>query len=317
MGLNVALWPTIAGVAILVIGLVAVKDRFFASRGLDRLIVLGPALAAGSIASFGAEHMAIGKEMVGMVPQYMPWHTFWVYFVGAALLATGLSLAVGRCVRWSAPSLAGMLFLFVAMLSLPSLVAHPENRLTWTLTLRDSCFGLGALALAVSLWGESRGAKAGSAAWRWMILGARVVIGAALVFYGVQYLLHPDEAGGIPLEKMTPGWVPGLRLWGYLGGLILIAGGAAVVINKRARFAAALVGLWMVVVTVFLYLPIFVLDPPELKLEGMNYVFDTLFFGGTMLLLAGALPREDRLSVWESLRGRGFDSRAASKTGLG
>jgi len=121
------------------------------------------------------------------------------------------------------------------------------------------------------------------------------VIGATLVLYGVEYLVHPAVAGGIPLEKMTPGWAPGLRLWGYLGGVVLVVGGTALLANKRARDAAAWIGLVMVVITVLLYLPIFVLDPPTLKMEGMNYVFDTLFFGGTMLLLAGSLPKENSL----------------------
>src|SRR5271170_627192 len=207
VGLSNALWPTVAGVAILVVGLVAARSAFFAARGLDQLIVLGPALVAGSIASFGGEHLVIAKAIAQGVPSYMPWHLFWAYFVGVALLAAGLSLAVGRCVRWSAPSLAVMIGLFVLMLSVPAVVANPRNLISWTLTLRDSSFSLGALALAASVWGETQvsnprpfdrlragsGAPAfvatGAAAW--IVLVARVVIGVTLVFYGVQYLMHP------------------------------------------------------------------------------------------------------------------------------
>jgi len=325
VGLSNALWPTFAGVAILIVGLVAARGAFVAAPGLDKggldkLIVLGPALAAGSIASFGGEHLVIAKAIAQGVPSYMPWHLFWAYFVGVALLAAGLSLAVGKCVRWSAPSLSVMIGLFVLMLSLPAVVENPRNLLDWTLMLRDSCFSLGALALAASVWGEPQvpsaslrtGSRLRAAAFdfaqgqddnqrsgaaAWIVLVARVVIGATLVLYGVEYLVHPAVAGGIPLEKMTPGWVPGLRLWGYLGGVLLVVGGAALLANKRARDAAAWIGLVMVVITVFLYLPIFVLDPPGLKMEGMNYVFDTLFYGGTMLLLAGALPPQLRRPV--------------------
>lgn len=320
MGLSNALWPTLVGVAILIVGLVAARGAFTAAPGLDRggldkLIVLGPALVAGSIASFGGEHLTIAKDIAQGVPSYMPWHLFWAYFVGVALLAAGLSFAVGKCVRWSAPSLSLMIGLFVLMLSLPAVVEHPRNLLSWTLMLRDSCFSLGALALAATVWGvaaadpdravrpkpkeDLNGAPSfvATGAGRWVVLVARVVIGATLVLYGVEYLVHPAVAGGIPLEKMTPGWVPGLKLWGYLGGAVLVVGGAALLANKRARTAAAWVGVWMVVVTVLLYLPIFVLNPPGLKMEGMNYVFDTLMYGGTMWLLAGALPPQRRRPV--------------------
>src|SRR5271155_6003152 len=153
VGLSNALWPTVAGVAILVVGLVAARAAFLAARGLDKLIVLGPALVAGSIASFGGEHLGIAKAIAQGVPSYMPWRLFWAYFVGVALLAAGLSFAVGKCVRWSAPSLSLMIGLFVLMLSLPAVVEHPRNLLSWTLMLRDSCFSLGALALAATVWG--------------------------------------------------------------------------------------------------------------------------------------------------------------------
>ena len=38
------------------------------------------------------------------------------------------------------------------------------------------------------------------------------------------------------------------------------------------------------------YVPIAIVE--HSNLEGLNYFFDTLMFGGTVLLLAGALPRE-------------------------
>ena len=278
------------GLAVLAAGIVLARGEFFAASGLDRLIVLGPAFVAASIAAFGTEHFLFAPEIAQAVPKWMPWHLFWTGFVGAALLAAALSLAAARCVRWSAACLALMFLLFVAMISVPGLVAHPHDRFAWILTLRDSCFSLGALALAATVSGKTAAAQRGVGLRRWMVLIPRLVIGATLVFYGVEHCLYPEFAPGVPLEKMTPAWVPALRLWGYLVGILLNLGGAALLANVKPRLAAAWVGLLMVVITAALYVPIYVLDPPQLKLEGMNYVFDTLMFGGTMLLLAGALP---------------------------
>jgi uncharacterized membrane protein YphA (DoxX/SURF4 family) len=292
VNLNIAFWPTCVAVAILLVGLVAARRAFSAATGLDKLIVLGPAFAAASIASFGGEHFAIAQAIKEGVPAWIPWHLFWAYFVGLALLSAGLSLAVGRCVRWSAPLLALMIFLFVLMLSLPGSIATPHDRFRWTVMLRDLSFSMGALALAGSLMEETRAGLG-----RWMILIPRIIIGFTLVFFGVQHILHPEFAPGVPLQKMTPQWVPALRLWGYLVGVFLLVAGAALLANQKTRLAAAWTGLVMTAITVLLYLPIFVLDPASLKMEGMNYVFDTLFFGGTMLFLAAAMPREGLSAV--------------------
>jgi len=43
--------------------------------------------------------------MIGLVPSYMPWRLFWIYFVGVALIVASLSIATRIQVRWS-----GLLF---------------------------------------------------------------------------------------------------------------------------------------------------------------------------------------------------------------
>ena len=64
-------------------------------------------------------------------------------------------------------------------------------------------------------------------------------------------------------------------------------------INKKARIAAASIGLLMAILTLLLYVPILAMasQPPQM-LEGINYVADTLLFAGAALLVAGALPED-------------------------
>jgi hypothetical protein len=104
-------------------------------------------------------------------------------------------------------------------------------------------------------------------------------------------LLHPEFAPGVPLEKMTPAWVPFARFWGYLVGVVLLFAGPALLVRKFARISAISVGVVMILITVCLYLPILLMasQTPEL-VEGVNYVADTLMFGGAVLLLAEASP---------------------------
>jgi len=108
-------------------------------------------------------------------------------------------------------------------------------------------------------------------------------------------LLHPEFAPGVPLPKLTPLWVPLHAWWGYLMGAVLLFAGVCLLINKRPRTAAAWIGLVMTLLTVVLYSPLLALaQQPSQMNEGINYIFDTLLFAGTVLVLTAALPAEER-----------------------
>ena len=116
-------------------------------------------------------------------------------------------------------------------------------------------------------------------------------IGIALIVYGIEHLLHPEFAPGVPLNKLTPHWVPIPTAWAYLTGAILLLAGAAILANKYARIAATTVGALMLLLTLFLYAPILAMATGESQLiVGVNFVADTLLYGGALLLLAETLP---------------------------
>lgn len=282
------LWMSAAGLIYLVAGVFIVRKEIGAARGWDKLIALGPVFIAVSLAVFAPEHFRGPEFVQNMVPRWMPGHLFWVYFVGCALLAAAASLTVRKFERLSSTLLGLMFFLFVCMLYLPGALRHSTNRLAWIFLLRDLSFAAGAWALAGL---HSRASSPQLS--KWMILFARIVIAIAAIFFGVQHFLHPRFAPGVPLELMTPSWVPFPVVWGYLTGALLLAAGIGLALNKRSRTAAASIGTWMTVLTVFLYLIILVLarGAPEIN-EALNYVADTLLYAGSALALASALPRE-------------------------
>jgi hypothetical protein len=86
-------------------------------------------------------------------------------------------------------------------------------------------------------------------------------------------------------------------LIGYLTGAVLVAAGVSILLAKKTRMAATYLGTWIVLLVVFVYGPILIassLDPSTaVKVEGLNYFFDTLLFGGTVLALARATPRTE------------------------
>jgi uncharacterized membrane protein len=124
------------------------------------------------------------------------------------------------------------------------------------------------------------------------ILFARLALAIAAIFYGVQHFLHPKSVPDLPLEKLTPSWVPFPSVWGYLAGAVLLAAGIGLALNKKPRTAATSIGVWMTAVTLFLYLPGLVLavigSTPEIN-EALNYFADTLLYAGAALALASAL----------------------------
>ena len=273
----------VAGVIVLVVGFVAARRELQAAVGLDKLVAVGRVLFAAPLAAFGVEHLVLGKVIIGAVPVWMPMRLFWVYFVGIALIAAAFSLALGIRVRLTATLLAIMFFLFVLMIHMPNVMADVHKRLIWNVALRDACFGAGALALAGSLWSGRESASV------WV---GRAIFAAVLVVFGVELILFPQFAPGVPLPKLTPSWVPGPHVWALLTGLVCIGGGAAMLTRRYCRDGATAVGLVMTLLTVVLYLPIFLMaSGVPAGLEGANYVWDTLLYAGAVLLVAEGAPR--------------------------
>lgn len=276
-----------AGLIYLFAGIFILRKEIRAARGWDKLITLGPVFIAVPLAVFAPEHFRGPEFVQNMVPSWMPAHWFWPRLVGCALLAAATSLTVRKFVRLSSTLLALMFSLFVCMIYLPSALTHPTNRFAWIYALRDLSFAGGAWALA----------GLHSRAWspqvsKWMILFGRIVIAMAAIFYGVQHFLHPQFAPGVPLELVTPSWVPFPSVWAYLAGAILLAAGIGLALNKQSRMAAASIGALMTALTLFLYVIILIRahGAPEIN-EGLNYVADTLLYAGAALVLASALPR--------------------------
>jgi uncharacterized membrane protein len=288
-------WMCFAGLIYLVAGVFILRKGIAAARGWDKLITLDGVFLAAPLAVFAAEHFGGARFIQNGVPSWMPAHLFWAYFVGCALLAAATSLTVEKLVRWSSTLLGLMFFLFVCMLHIPNVLAHPQDRFAWTVVLRDLSFAGGAWALA-GLHSRTSSPQLS----RLMILFGRIVIAMAAIFFAVEHFLHPMFAPGVPLPKMMPSWVPLPSLWAYLAGAILMVSGILLALNKKSRMAAASIGALMTVLTVFPYLLILFLahggSTPEIT-EAINYVADTLLYAGAALALASALPRDpDRMA---------------------
>src|SRR5579862_9067091 len=179
--MSVEVWGmAVTGVAVLLAGLVLVRVRFRAAAGVEKILVLGPVFEAVALAIFAAEHFLAARDLIPIVPRWLPVPLFWTYFVGAAWLAAAISFITWRHVRWSATLVALLFLIIVVTIDLPNLPKHVHERLFWTLTVRELAFASGAMVLAGSTWPSGK-----SPAGRILMLAGRVFLAPIFIFYAI------------------------------------------------------------------------------------------------------------------------------------
>ncbi len=286
--MSVEAWGMIlAGILALAAGLALVRPRIAAATGPGKVLALGPVFEAVALAMFAAEHFTAARDLMPIVPHWLPAPLFITYFVGVALLAAAISFIAWRHVRLSASLLALLFLLIVITVDVPAIPKNFHSHIFWTLTVRETCFASGALVLAGSLWARPR--PTGHA----LISIGRTVVACIFVFYAVEHFLFPLYVPGVPLEKLTPTWIPFPTLIAYFVGTTLFVTGPGLLFERTRRLAAATAGTVLVLLTVFFYVPIFLTEThTPLAIEGLNYIGDTLLFAATALLAGfGNEPR--------------------------
>lgn len=281
------IWAYFAGGVVLAIGLAVIFLRadWQRARGFDKLILFGPLFYAAPIAAFGTEHFTVTKAIASLVPQWIPWHLFWAYLVGACFIAAGLSLVTRVQWRLAASLLALTFFLFVVLMDVPGWIAHPYDRFALAVALRELSFSGGALALAVSLaefWRERTAHVLATV--------ARYFVAIPVLFYSFEQFTHGHHVPGVPLEALTPHYVFGHAVWTYLAAVAYAVTGILLLAGRKTRAAAAWLGLTVLFLVLVVYVPRAVVE--RASLDGINYLADTLMFCGAVLLLARAMPPE-------------------------
>jgi len=212
-------WLHLAGAGFLIAGLIAVRRELSLKR--DGLLPLGRVFVAMAIATFGAEHLTSADHIKDLVPSWIPWHLFWAYFVGVALIAAAVSLVTSRRLGLAMTLLGAMFTVFVITMHIPTVIGNPGDRFAWAVLGRDTVFGLGAWALA-----------------RRFVPACRVGIGVVALFFAVEHFLHPSNLPGVPLEQATLAWIPLRPAWGiFLGVALLVCGG--LIVAKKISSAEA------------------------------------------------------------------------------
>jgi uncharacterized membrane protein YphA (DoxX/SURF4 family) len=285
-------WPFFTFFVLFVIGLTKIlAGEISQRRGIDKLLPFGRLFYVIPMAVFGTDHFVDIKGVARIVPKWMPFHVFWTWLVGIALVAAALAIILKIQGRLAAILLGCMFLLFVALIHVHNIQATHGARLFWMIALRETTFSGGAFAVASLL--SKRTPSEGTP---WLVTLCRFLVGIPAIIFGVEHFLHPLSEPGVPLEKMTPAWVPAPALWAYLFGAALIICGACIVANVKARPAAMVMGVVILFLVVILYVPITIKNPSDID-SGLNSLVDTLAFSGTFLVLADAMGRRNGREV--------------------
>jgi uncharacterized membrane protein YphA (DoxX/SURF4 family) len=103
----------------------------FAGTSADanrKLILISRVVFGASMVIFGWQHFMYAQFLVGLVQNWLPAHSFWIYFTGTAMMAAGTAIATGILARVAGISLGIMFVLFFLTLHLPRVAAAIHNQ---------------------------------------------------------------------------------------------------------------------------------------------------------------------------------------------
>jgi uncharacterized membrane protein len=112
---------------------------------------IGVVLYALVIGFFGVNHFLNRTGFQNTIPAIIPYHVFWVYFFGVALIAASISFLTGKYTRAAGLFLALFLLIIVLTIHLPAVIrseGDPIVSISLTNLVKDT--GLAGAALMIA-----------------------------------------------------------------------------------------------------------------------------------------------------------------------
>jgi putative oxidoreductase len=112
---------------------------------------VGIVLYALVIGFFGVNHFLNGTGFQNTIPSFLPYHIFWVYLTGAALIAAAISFLTGKQTKLAGLFLFVFLIIIVLTIHLPAVIhseGSPIVSIALTNMVKDT--GLAAAALMIA-----------------------------------------------------------------------------------------------------------------------------------------------------------------------
>lgn len=180
------------------------------------------------------QHFMYADFLTNLVPEYMPFRAFWVYFTGLAMLAAGVSFIIHIKVELAALSLAIMLMFFILQLHIPFIISDVASNQKWTRFIQD----ISIAAVAIML---TRRAS--------LIPAARYLYALTLIFFGVQHFFNLKF-----VTARAPEFLPTPVVWDVIIGVAFILGGISILTRQKIKLALTILGALMML-SIVLQLP--------------------------------------------------------------
>ena len=122
---NAAKELTLCGGAFVIAGRFSKTTEQGLYRFLSKLIPFGVVLFSITIISYGVDHFLYAKDVVDYVPSWIPFHLFWIYFAGIALLCSGVAIMLKIKTQLAATLLGTMILIWFIILHIPRVIVSP------------------------------------------------------------------------------------------------------------------------------------------------------------------------------------------------
>jgi uncharacterized membrane protein len=237
-------------------------------------------LFAVALVAFGIQHLVYGEFVTRVVPKlptWVPWHSFWAYLTGCALIVAGAAILLRKGAQVAAATLGAGILLSFVVFYLAQIAAAPVLGGVWTNAGKALALAGGAFLVAASLACEEPVPP--KAYFSWLIPLSCVFLSAFLILAGVQHFLFVAF-----VATLVPSWIPGHIFWTYFAGVALIAGGIGIIIPMTRQLAALLSGTMILLWVVLLHIPRAVAAPHDSN--ETTAVFEAIAFSATAFLAA-------------------------------